>query len=433
MKWITFLIASFALNVSAQPVPVEVVETDNGWRLLRGGEPYYIHGAGGDDHLELLNDLGGNSIRTWGAEQLEPREWPDGRVMSLPDRAHELGLTICAGFWVQHPSGGYITGGFDYDNEEQVQGQIDEARKFVRKWKDHPAILMWGVGNEATGSDNRRAFIELERIAKVFKQEDPNHPTMTAIPGVWPNHGGLFKELCPSIDILGVNAYGGLPSVPQTLESQGYTGPYVVTEYGPIGHWETAKTDWGAEVEQTSAGKARTYVEFHRAGVSNMPRRALGAYIFLWGQKQERTETWYGMFLKSGEKTATVDAMARIWQDDPKLELDNHAPLVEALETPIAMSYVEGGVVVRAHVDVTDPDRDRLTVRWVVRSESTDKKMGGAYERQPGDVDGVIESASGLTARVRIPEEPGPYRLFAYVYDGKGAAGTANVPFFVKE
>jgi len=35
--------------------------------------------------------------------------------------------------------------------------------------------------------------------------------------------------------------------------------------------------------------------------------------VFSLGQKQERTPTWYGMFLSSGEATETVDVMEYIW------------------------------------------------------------------------------------------------------------------------
>ena len=37
----------------AEPVPVELRETDSGWQLYRGGEPYFIRGAGGD--LSLIH------------------------------------------------------------------------------------------------------------------------------------------------------------------------------------------------------------------------------------------------------------------------------------------------------------------------------------------------------------------------------------------
>ena len=56
-------------RAAAGPVRVEVVPHEGGWRLLRGGEPYVIKGAGGDGSLELLAASGANSIRTWGADE----------------------------------------------------------------------------------------------------------------------------------------------------------------------------------------------------------------------------------------------------------------------------------------------------------------------------------------------------------------------------
>lgn len=74
MRWIAVLkvsvtIVSVFLQVQlalGQAVPVEVVETADGqWQLLRGGQPYYIEGAGGDGPKDVLAAAGGNTFRTW--------------------------------------------------------------------------------------------------------------------------------------------------------------------------------------------------------------------------------------------------------------------------------------------------------------------------------------------------------------------------------
>ena len=87
---------------------VQVVKlSDGAFTLLRNGEPYLVKGTGtgsgqglGGADLQLLAASGGNSIRTWGIEQLE--DIVEGKP--LLDRAHELGISVMAGFWV-HRSG----------------------------------------------------------------------------------------------------------------------------------------------------------------------------------------------------------------------------------------------------------------------------------------------------------------------------------------
>ncbi len=423
---LAFAAILFGAMASAQTVHIQQSPDTGHWQLLVEGEPYFVHGAGGDTHLQLLASLGGNTIRTWGADQLEPRRWEDGRVMSLMDRAHELGLKVCAGYWVEHPGHD-----FDYDDPAQVEKQLQSVRAFVNEWKDHPALLMWGVGNEVAGPDMARVFRELNTISAEIKKLDPDHPTMTATAGIWPSHGALFKQHCPDIDILGVNAYAGLPAVPQELLRQGYDGPYLITEYGPIGHWECAVTPWGAEIEQASADKARTYTAFHSSAITNQPDRALGGFVFLWGQKQERTDTWYSMFLRTGEKVATVDELAKIWSGRYP---PNRAPLVEGIDTELFFAAAKPGAEFSASVRATDPESDALEFDWVVRRESSDKKFGGAFESAPEDVPGCVLSGDESDAiRIRLPDEPGNYRLHVYVRDGQGGAGTANIPFQVTQ
>ena len=47
----------------ADAIPVELRQTGTkqGWQLLRGGEPYFIRGAGGNSALQQLVAAGGNS------------------------------------------------------------------------------------------------------------------------------------------------------------------------------------------------------------------------------------------------------------------------------------------------------------------------------------------------------------------------------------
>lgn len=423
------LIAAIALTLCtvafAAPVRVELIRTDDGFQLLRGGEPYFIKGGGGTDHLDVLAEAGGNSFRTWGHDQFEQRHTlPDGSQGNILDLAHAHGLTVCVGFWMEHPRHG-----FSYENADDVREQMDEALEFVRAHKDHPAVLMWGVGNEVALSDSPEAvFGAINELAREIKKIDPHHPTMTALAGVWPNQAQLFREMCPDVDIMGVNAYAGLYAVPQELLRQGYDGPYIVTEFGPVGHWESAQTSWGAPVEQSSAGKFRTYGASYEVGIRQQSDRCLGSYAFLWGQKQERTETWYAMFLKTGEKTPSVDAIALQWNGSIPF---NRSPMVERIDSDVAMKTVEPGSAASASVLVSDADGDPLSYEWVLKRESTDRRTGGDAESEPPVVETRFETDADGSARFRVPDEPGEYRLFVFVRDGHANAGTANVPFRV--
>ena len=48
------------------------------------------------------------------------------------------------------------------------------------KIKDHPALLMWAVGNEVDlFYKNFRVWNAVEDISKMIKKHDSNHPIMT--------------------------------------------------------------------------------------------------------------------------------------------------------------------------------------------------------------------------------------------------------------
>jgi hypothetical protein len=48
-------------------------------------------------------------------------------------------------------------------------------------------------------------------------------------------------------------------------------------------------------------------------------------------------------------------------------------------------------------------------------------------------VPGLIADPKLNDISLRAPNKPGAYRLFAYVFDGKGHAAHVNIPFYVDE
>lgn len=418
------LVAVMAMQSKADAPKVELVQRDGGWVLLRGGEPYFVRGVGGSSRLELAAKHGANSIRTWGQDELNPRQHDDGSFRSLLDYAHEHGMTVCAGFWVQKP-----VHGFDYSDPEAVRAQEEQAVAWVRKWKHHPAVLVWAIGNEVALQDPAESvFPFVNRIAKLVKEEDPSRPVMSVVAGAWDGKPSQFMQMCPDVDIMGINAYAGLPAVREKLDEAGYDGAYLIAEYGPRGHWEQPKTAWGAAIEQTSTQKGDHYAETYLKGIEQQRDLCIGGYAFVWGQKQERTETWYGMFTKNGEKTAPVDRVAEIWDVS---DFGNRSPEIEPMVFGADVGSVEPGSSVEASVVSTDADGDRLSYRWVLKVESTDHQVGGAFEREPETIASSVDGVDKPGVTLRVPEEAGNYRLFVFVTDGRGAAATANVPFRV--
>ena len=289
---------------------------------------------------------------------------------------------------------------------------------------------MWGLGNEMEGSgDNPVIWRTVNEIARVAKSEDPDHPTMTVIAEAGGRKISQFMSLCPDVDVLGINSYGGLATLPKRLADAGLDRPYVITEFGPPGPWEVRKTTWGAPVEPTSTEKARIYLGHHSGSIAAQRGRCLGSYAFLWGHKQEATATWFGMFLPSGERLGAVDAMTFAWTDRWPA---NRAPEINALTTEAREAELAPGTRFTARLDATDPEGDPLVVRWEVRSESTDRRQGGDRETEPLAHPECFVEAKGLDATFRAPTRAGAYRIFAYLYDGKGGAACANVPFAVR-
>lgn len=406
--------------VKTIPVKVELKKVDSNFQLFRNGQAYFIKGAGGTSFPDRLAAYGGNSIRTWNTRNAK----------RLLDSASKYGLTVLMGLEVSSERHG-----FNYDDTAAVRKQLDRCREEVLKYKDHPAVLAWGIGNELNLSyKNVKVWDAVNDISKMIHELDPNHPTTTVIAGANPAAIEQIRNRATDIDLLAINVYGGLATLPAAVRRAGWNGAYMVTEWGPTGHWEGLTTAWKAPIEETSSEKAAVYKSRYEYGVEKDREKCIGSYVFLWGQKQERTPTWYGIFTEKGEESEVVDVMHYLWSGSwPK----NQAPHLYSFQIDnkkaIENVYLKPGATYNALAVAVDPDNDKLTYRWELLPEATQLGEGGDYEPRPKIVEGLLKPGDKGHATIKAPDAEGAYRLFVYVTDGNNNVATANLPFYVRK
>ena len=139
-----------------------------------------------DQDLALMLEAGINTIRVYAPIADK----------SVLDKIDEAGIKIIIGF-------GYNQNG----NFDILSGSFLE---YVKKFKNHNAILLWELGNEYNyhpewfDGDIKNWYIAMNNAAKLINEHDPLHPVTTA-------HGELptleVLEACPNIDVWGMNVY----------------------------------------------------------------------------------------------------------------------------------------------------------------------------------------------------------------------------------
>ena len=404
-------------------IPVEIKKQGGTYQLFRGGQAYEVKGAGLEfSDVSVFASHGGNSFRTWRTDNGQ------STGMEVLDEAGRNNVTVAMCIEI-----GRERHGFDYDDEQAVARQLEYARGEVLKYRNHPALLTWVIGNEANlHFKNPRVFDAINDISKMIHELDPNHPTTTALAGIDAGLADLIGQRAPDLDFVSIQMYGEIVKLPQYIEEMGFDQPYMVTEWGAVGHWEVPKTSWGAPIEQNSSEKAANYLKSYRIAIESDPDKLLGSYVFLWGQKQERTPTWYGMFLEDGTETETIDVMQYVWTG---YWPENRTPgvanmLLDSKNANQSITLHAGGTF-DASIDAKDHDGDMLRYRWEVMRESETAKTGGDREQIPGKLPGLLQADNSGKAVMRAPTKPGAYRLFVYVHDDKGHAGHANIPFLV--
>ena len=416
---------TIAVSSPATPTgkAVEVVGTFGDWDLYVDGSPYTVKGltwgpkttgAGAisaaklDEYLDELVSLGVNTIRTWGTDA-------DSDV--LFDAAADHGIRVIAGFWIQ-PGGGPGSGGcpdFVTGTDAYLDAVRADVATYVAEYKDHDAILMWSLGNESllglgncyTGAQleaQRNAYAAfVEELAQDVKAIDANHPVTStdAWVGAWP----YLKNNAPSLDLYAINAYGALAGVQDAWTAGGYTVPYVVTETGPQGEWETPADATGKPSEPSDATKAQAYLDAWSEITSN-DGVALGATMFHFGTETDFGGVWFNIF-PGEKKRAAWYAVAQAY-GGPAAS-GNKPPVITGVTAPATAA---GGSTFTIGATVTDPESDATTVSI---------RKSGNYATGDGALTAATATASGSgTWTVTAPTDAGVWKFYVTATDDQG-------------
>ena len=408
----------------AQENGIKIIEQGGKFHLMIDGVDTYIKGVGGTNRLDIAAANGANAFRTWG-----------GSVESVKrdyEQAKELKMYVMQGIGLPKDSARYTSEEF----KERIRASV---KAMAETLKDEPNLLVWGIGNEIElGTANTPAAWKfVNELALLIKSIDKRHLVASVI-----SHNAKaldnIGEYAPDLDVVGINSYGSISQVEKMAENSKWKGAYIITEWGPTGWWETTKTAWNAPIEQTSEEKRSIYENRYNSYIKNSPR-CLGSFVFLWGQKEERTPTWFSMFVENnvqglplkGEKTPMVEAMQRVWTG---VEPAQTAPVVQGIFInnikPADNVYVKAGATFEGKVDAADREGDKLTYVWEILKEASVTANGGAFEPRPDRV-GEVQVTNSNSWKTSI-KEAGNYRLYVYVLDGTGFVSAANAPFQVQ-
>jgi hypothetical protein len=399
-------------------LPVQIVRTAKGYQLMRGGKPYVIKGVAGLQQLDRVRAMGGNSIRVYTTKYAD----------ALLDEAHRNGLTVMLGLWMK-PEYEH----FDYFDPEAVRVQREAIRAEVLRYRYHPALLAWNVGNELDNhTNNPRVYQAVNEVVRMIHELDPYHPVTTTVTSRLDLVHALPKH-CPDLDFLSVNVFGELGVISNKLISKNWRGPYLIGEFGARGWWEAPATRWKAPLDQSSSVKAEHIRRGFRKTIVGDSSRCLGSYVLYWGQRFEQTNMWFSLFTRQGEKTGVVDVINHLWTGKyPK----NRAPILEQLRVNGKQdrdnTYLRPGTSYLAAVQATDPEGDPLRAEWELVPEIDEFKVLPQDRTPPEPIPGLLTPKQGLEATLRTPDQPGPYRLLVSVYDGQGSLATHSFPFYVR-
>ena len=319
-KIISIILALLVISTSvfAQKKTVVTVEQDeNGWRLIDRGNPVEVKGVVwsftpiGQTHtydlfaqdedfirkmidtdMPLLKKMGVNTIRCF---TMIPPKWVDyiytkyGIYSIINDTLGRYGVTV-KGTWNANT---------DYSDLYTREVLIEQARQTAEKYKDTKGVLMYLFGNESnyglvwssneienlpTGEKDivKAGYLYdlMEKAMAACKEVDPNRPV--GIVNGDTQYLDLIAKLCPSLDILGINAYRGYKFYDSFYQNvqEVLNKPIVFTEAGADAFNDILMQE--DQVAQMNYLKSQWEEIYRQAYGKGNCQNVLGGVVFEW-------------------------------------------------------------------------------------------------------------------------------------------------------
>ncbi|MCU0474414.1 MAG: hypothetical protein MUC93_13805 [Bacteroidales bacterium] len=197
-----------------------IVKKEESLLIYRNGFPFFVKGQFGIKDLDRLIDNTGNSIRIRTDYSFDL------------NYAEKKGISVTLEIDTTN-----MVNALNNSEEIKLQSAVSEILDLVKKYKDHPAILFWAVGEEMELKINENQRInyweQLNTVFKEIKETDPYHPVMTILNV---SNMDIITELAkhvPQLDVIGLNApdFLAFRKIPEKMAELNCKEPYVVTEY----------------------------------------------------------------------------------------------------------------------------------------------------------------------------------------------------------
>ncbi|MFN3402788.1 MAG: glycoside hydrolase family 2 TIM barrel-domain containing protein [Cytophagaceae bacterium] len=402
-----------------------VKKEGNGWKLYVDEKAFDVRGVTfhGDwnkktigQYLKELQFLGVNTIRTWGTND---------ETKVLLDSAHAYGIKVMVGIWLRHGRPG-MEGDDSFNYLQDKKGMDDMykgAIETVNKYKNHPAVLWWGVGNEvilniATDQEKKEYSQFLEKVCSEIKRIDADHPVASV--DAWNFAFKWWKEYAPSIDVYGVNVYGGGSNqIPDELSKLGIDKPYVITEYGVSGEWDAKEDKNGVRTEPGDREKYDVIAKGYKDWIKSKPN-CLGVYVFHYESGKNFGAVWLLMKYDGAYRPAYWATREAFTGKKPV----NNVPEINSFT--VQDTALPAGSWIPVKLSVSDKENDELDISF-----HYNQRTGGRARR---DQINKLEFRGNLKDgyEIKLPEENGGIKVYVFVKDSYNNIGIAHSSILIR-
>ena len=426
------------------PSIVRVEQADGGHVLTVNGEPFVVRGiaysptpVGRDvnsgynwwsdqetytNDFPMIHQMGANTIRTYGSI---------GATRSAMDNAYLENIYVIMGYWV-NPH-------LNLSSESIRQNLVDGFVSVVRKWKNHPAVLMWSFGNEVEqnyGGNVEDWYTLLQEAAQAAHEEEGEnyHPVTTAHSDIAGSKLGdpsvkADDASMSALDLWGINSYRG-PT---------FTGLF--SEYASKSSKPFILVEWGADAwdGRTSIEDQSTQSEYIRTQWLDIEKNlgpsgpCLGGTVFEWsdewwkaGSPSEHTTSaqWqngaYADPNMNEEWWGITEITPGSYVKTPRQAYETLKELWTTAESDFGISVspsgtvVEAGTSTQATISVSERGTYTNTVELEVSSPSTGITVSLSIQEGTPSFDSV------MTINVGSAVASGDYEI---IITGRGAEG----------